>query len=44
MTRRSMFVARWLIVSLLIAALSPLAWADPVAPGPSDRAIARKVA
>ena len=44
MTRRSMFVPRWLIVSLLIAALSPLAWADPVAPGASDRAIAGKVA
>ena len=44
MTRRSMFVARWLIVSVLAAALCPIAWADPVAPGPSDRAIAQKVA
>ena len=45
MTRRTMFVARrhrcrLLLVVALVAGLCPIAWADPVAPGPSDRQIA----
>ncbi len=44
MTRRSMFVTRGLILAVLAAVLSSPAWADPTAPGPSDRAIAEKIA
>ena len=39
MTCRISFTARWLLVCTLMVALCPLAWADPVAPGPSDRQI-----
>ena len=39
MTCRISFAARWLLVCALTVVLCPLAWADPVAPGPSDRQI-----
>ncbi len=44
MTRRTMLVARWhccrwLLIVALIAGFCPVAWADPIAPGPSDRHI-----
>jgi carboxyl-terminal processing protease len=39
MTCRISFAARWLLVCTVMAALSPLAWADPVAPGANDRQI-----
>jgi len=39
MTSRISFAARWLLLSALTVALCPLAWGDPVAPGPSDRQI-----
>jgi carboxyl-terminal processing protease len=39
MTRRISFAARWLLLSALIVALCPLAWADPVAPSTRDRQI-----
>jgi carboxyl-terminal processing protease len=39
MTRRSTFVARWLIVSVLVASCCSVVWADPIAPGPNDRQI-----
>ena len=44
MSRRSLLVARWLFVFVLAAATSPLAWADPVAPGPGERQIVLTVA
>jgi carboxyl-terminal processing protease len=43
MTRRSMFVTRWLIVSILAASCCSVVWADPVAPGPYDRQIVLQV-
>jgi len=44
MTRKSASVVRCLVVSLLVAALCPAVWADPVAPGVSDRQIVLTVA
>ncbi len=43
MSCRISFAARWLLVGALMVALCPLAWADPVAPAPSDREITRAV-
>ncbi len=41
MTRRTPLLAcyrcRWLLIVVLVAALCPLAWADPLTPGPGDR-------
>lgn len=44
MSRRNRFYVLWLIVSALILTACQPAWADPQAPGASDRAIAGKVA
>ena len=48
MIHRIAFVSRrswrWLLVLALVAALCPVAWADPTAPGPSDRQITLAVA
>jgi carboxyl-terminal processing protease len=49
MTRRTTFVARchrcrWLLVVALVAGLGRVGWADPVAPGSSDRQIVLSVA
>ena len=40
MTSKTTLAARWLLVVALVVALSPVAWADPVAPRPGDRHIA----
>jgi carboxyl-terminal processing protease len=37
MISRNSSVARWSLLCALVIAWCPLAWADPVAPGPSDR-------
>lgn len=43
MTGRPLLSARWLLVCVLVVTLCPMAWADPVAPGSSDRHITLSV-
>lgn len=43
MTRRHLLPARWLFVFAMVAALCPVAWADPTPPSSSDRHITMSV-